>query len=199
MDETWRPVLGFEGIYEVSDLGRVRSVDRVAVRSNGRRHTVRGKIRAAKRMPKGHLAVTLVHSGKLHNRTIHRLVLESFVGSRPPAAVARHLNGDPADNRLTNLAWGTASENQRDSLDHGTQHQAAKAACPRGHSYDGPNLRLTKDGRRVCRACMREHDQAFRHGRPFDPMLADERYAEVLAGKRRHKSGQLIDDLLPQA
>lgn len=190
MDETWRPVLGFEGIYEVSDRGRVRSVERVAVRSNGRPHTVRSKMRSAKRLRKGHLAVTLVKDGQLYNRTVHRLVLESFVGLRPEGMMCRHLNGDPADNRLENLAWGTASENQQDALKHGVNPNASKLSCPRGHPYDGPNLITAKTGRRMCRACMREHGQAWGEGRPFDPERADARYDDVMHGRRRHKSEQ---------
>lgn len=59
--------------------------------------------------------------GRGNTRTVHRLVLETFVGQCPAGMEARHLNGDPSDNRLENLAWGTPKENQSDQYRHGTR------------------------------------------------------------------------------
>jgi len=188
MDETWLPVIGFEGIYEVSDLGQIRTVERVAMRSNGRPHRVKSTIRATKSTAKGYRTVTLVRDAKLSTYTVHKLVAEAFLGQRPPDHVVRHLNGDPSDNRLANLAWGTHSDNQRDSLEHGTHALAAKTHCLRGHLLDAPNLATTPSRRRICLACKREYDQAHWEGREFDPKRADARYEDVLAGRRRHKS-----------
>jgi len=70
----------------------------------------------------GHLYVTLCVKGKSFYRHIHRLVLETFVGLRPVNMQCRHLNGDPTDNRLSNLRWGTQSENQCDAVKHGTHY-----------------------------------------------------------------------------
>ena len=89
-----------------------------------------------------------------HTRLVHRLVLEAFVGPRPEGMVARHLNGDPGDNRLENLAWGTQSENNYDKVRHGTHHNANKTHCPSGHEYRGDNIKWYK-GFRFCRACHR--------------------------------------------
>ena len=68
----------------------------------------------------GHVFVVLCKDGKMYNRYIHQLLLKTFVGPRPEGWVCRHLNGDPADNRLENLCWGTPSENQKDAVKHGT-------------------------------------------------------------------------------
>lgn len=71
-------------------------------------------------------------SGKYRNYHAHILVLELFVGPRPtPQHHARHLNGDPLDNRLENLAWGTAKENYADSKRHGTNHLKSGIDNPR--------------------------------------------------------------------
>lgn len=187
MDETWRPVVGYEGLYEVSSKGAVRSVERVVVRSNGRKHRVASKVRSLATMPKGHLRVTLIRDGQPRTHTVHALVLSAFSGPRPEGAVARHLNGVPSDNRIVNLQWGTASENQLDAVAHGAHYLSSKTHCVRGHRLEAPNL-LGSRGRRVCRACRREHDSSRHDGRPFDPKRADARYDDILKGKVRHKS-----------
>lgn len=62
-----------------------------------------------------------------HSRTVHRLVMEAFVGPRPPGMMCRHLNGNPHDNRLSNLAWGTPAENVADAVRHGTHARGERA------------------------------------------------------------------------
>lgn len=134
MAETWRPVPDWAGFYEVSDLGRVRSVDRVIVRGNGARQTVRARI--LRSHPTGgdrkHVSVTLTRPGLISYRQVHQLVAEAFHGPRPAGKVVRHLNGKGHDNRAENLLWGTNSENQSDSMRHGTNalvaYNAARAA-----------------------------------------------------------------------
>lgn len=91
--------------YEVSSLGRVRS-------------HVRGAPRFLRpgTLKDGYLGVTL---GRNQYR-VHRLVLSAFVGPCPTGMVARHLDGDPSNNVLSNLAWGTQAENWDDKRAHGT-------------------------------------------------------------------------------
>jgi len=87
---------------------------------------------------------------------LHTLVCAAFRGPRPAKAVVRHLNGDPTDDRAENLDWGTQSENIRDSVLHGTHHNAAKTHCPRGHEYNEINTHYYANGHRRCRACRRK-------------------------------------------
>lgn len=104
--ERWLPVVGYEGRYEVSDLGRVRSL-------------LRGcHFLAPHTKDRGHLQVTL--RGEKRHHSVHRLVLAAFVGPCPAGMMCRHLNGIPTDNRLENLRWGTAEENIADMRLHGT-------------------------------------------------------------------------------
>lgn len=90
---------------------------------------------------------------------VHQLVAEAFIGPRPDGQEVRHLNGDPADNRVQNLAYGTRSQNVADAIRHGTyrnaiaEKNAEKTHCPRGHEYDDSNTYLAPSGRRFCRAC----------------------------------------------
>ena len=107
MDEIWKPVLGYEGQYEVSDKGRIKSY---------RRHK-EGQILRPGCMPQGHLSVAL---GRKNSQCVHKLVLNAFVGVAPDGYECLHANGNPADNRLENLRWGTRSENIRDAVRHGT-------------------------------------------------------------------------------
>lgn len=113
MTEEWRPVVGFEGLYEVSDQGRVRSAPRPKTRG--------GLLRPGGHRS-GHLHVVLSRAGRVCTRQVHRLVLEAFTGPCPEGQECRHLNGDPADNRHVNLCWGTRSENVQDMIRHGTHN-----------------------------------------------------------------------------
>lgn len=127
----WKPVVGFEGLYEVSDTGLVRSLDRVAIyirrdQYSGRdliiRRRRKGVVLRPGRRTSGHLSVTLGRQGGSHD--VHILVLNAFVGPCPKGMECRHLDGHPDHNWLSNLCWGTRSQNIVDALNHG--------AMPRG-------------------------------------------------------------------
>ena len=75
---------------------------------------------------KGYLTVNLSNACGPVRMTTHRVVLESFVGKRPEGMQARHVDGNPANNRLSNLCWGTAAENEADKAMHGTKAVGSK-------------------------------------------------------------------------
>lgn len=124
MTEEWRPVVGFEGLYEVSDLGRVRSVDRLVAmigRWGPETRRYRGRLRRfAQGGTNDYLMVTLSKGGVKSTLTIHSLVLAAFVGPCPEGQEGRHLNCQPHDNRLANLCYGTRAVNREDSRREGT-------------------------------------------------------------------------------
>lgn len=109
----WLAVPDWEGLYEVSDEGQVRSLPSATDRRR------KGKILKQTPQYRGHLQVNLHFCGHNEVRYVHRLVLEAFVGPCPEGMECRHLDGDPANNELENLCWGTIEENQADRVLHG--------------------------------------------------------------------------------
>lgn len=158
MAEAWRPVPGYEGRYEVSDRGRVRSLPRRDMR--GRR--IDSRLLSINTHPSGHQSVKLSHDGKYCAAKVHRLVLMAFIGPAPDGHEACHNDGDPGNNHLSNLRWGTRSDNLRDRVRHGVHHQAIKTHCPQGHPYDAANTYVCSDGRRMCRTCLADRTRARR-------------------------------------
>jgi hypothetical protein len=154
--EEWRPVLGYEGKYEVSNLGRVRSLPR---RSPHGDHwqTIPGRMLKAG-VSRGYPTVTLWANGAMELRRVHRLVCEAFLGPRPAGLDTRHLDGDGTNCRVENLQYGTRTENIRDQLLHGTHRWAFQTHCNKGHEYTTENtyIRLRNGhSSRVCRTCAR--------------------------------------------
>lgn len=154
--EKWLPVVGFEGSYEVSDMGRVRSLDRFVTYIHPRSG------RPSRRFFTGVvLNPPIGGNGRPHvilrrrTRQVHRLVAEAFLGPVPEGMEVCHNNGDMLDNRAVNLRYGTHSENLRDRVKHGTDPEARKTHCPQGHEYSPENTGRNSSGRR-CLTCHRE-------------------------------------------
>lgn len=123
MKEIWKDVVGHEGAYQVSDQGRVRSLDhRVRLVAKGVETTrlSPGKIlKPGKQLKSGHLSVAI---GKGNSRPVHQLVLEAFRGPRPPNCIdTLHEDHDPSNNKLGNIRWGTRSENVQMDYDTGSR------------------------------------------------------------------------------
>lgn len=130
----WREIPTHAG-YFASDLGQIK----------GPRVILTQRVD-----PTGYLSVKIRET----SQRVHRLVLAAFDG---PAAgrEGRHLDGNALNNRLSNLAYGTRSDNVLDSVNHGTHVQSRKTHCPAGHGYDEENTYRDRRGRRTCRACNR--------------------------------------------
>ena len=160
MEERWLPVVGYEGYYEVSDQGRVRSLDRTVTQANQwgtlTSYVVRGRVMKPVRMGANYRGVRLCRARTVKSVTVHRLVLSAFVGQGPEGSVTRHLNGDSTDNRLANLAYGTQSENAFDRVRHNTHNNASKTHCRHGHEFTPENTYInSSSGARCCRECGR--------------------------------------------
>jgi hypothetical protein len=136
--ERWLPVPEFEGLYEVSDHGRVRSLDRqFTIEMPGGWHTASGPttrtykgrvLRPNPRGPGGYPRVSLSRPGQQQKpRLVHHLVLEAFVGPRPDDMEALHGPAGKLDASLANLHWGTRSENMRDKTRDGNDNRGERS------------------------------------------------------------------------
>jgi hypothetical protein len=124
--EVWKPVVGWEGFYSVSELGRVRSERRKVVRTDGKRYTVSERIIQPTVDRKGYERIYLRRPGESRNASVHRLVAEAFIGPLPPGMQTRHGPGGKRDNRVVNLCYGTPLENAADLERDGTKWQGGK-------------------------------------------------------------------------
>lgn len=140
MEEVWEDIPGYEGSYQASTLGRIRSLDRmINCRSGQRKH--RGRILALTPQKSGHLNVELKVDGVCQKYRVHRLVLLTFVGPPKKNQECLHVKSDPSNNKLENLKWGTRKENiQQIVLEgyHGTKKRQRPVEI-NGVVYDGVN------------------------------------------------------------
>ena len=116
--EEWRWVVGLEGKYKVSNLGRVRS------------YIKGGRIKSPNKTKCGYLVVNLFYDCGLHGKLVHRLVAEAFIPNPENKRTVNHKNGNKEDNRVENLEWMTTSENVKHAFETGlkknTEKQLAK-------------------------------------------------------------------------
>lgn len=142
--EQWRDVPGWEGIYQVSDHGRVWSY-KTGIRKTPLDHHGRP-----------HLSLTRDAQGV--TRQVHVLVAAAFLGPCPEGLEVCHGDGDRTNNCVSNLRYDTRSNNNLDAVAHGNHNNASKTHCPRNHELTDGNLvpsSLAK-GRRDCLTCSRE-------------------------------------------
>jgi hypothetical protein len=116
--ETWKTVPGWAGWYEVSDAGHVRSLPRQS-KANGAPAVYSGRVLKACTLKNGYLQVSLSRPGERRYAYVHRLVLEAFAGTAPAGMEVCHADGSRNNNSLSNLRYGTRSENARDRIAHG--------------------------------------------------------------------------------
>lgn len=158
--EIWRAVPEFEGLYSVSSKGRVRSEDRIVKRG---KHTQKIQGRIMKPTPNhgGYLMVQLYRDGVAQGAYIHDLVTAAFLGKKPRGLEVRHLSDVKTDCSITNLAYGSRSANQLDSVRNGTHFFASRTHCGAGHPYTPETTvwRVDRPGHRRCRTCDREYQR----------------------------------------
>ena len=120
LNEIWITAIGFEDSCEVSNLGNVRTFDRVVIRSNGRKTFVRGQL-LKPMIRNGYPSVTLTNATtkKRLSHFIHSMVALAFIGERPHGYWINHIDGDKTNNSVCNLEYCTPSENRIHALNNG--------------------------------------------------------------------------------
>lgn len=117
----WRDVVGYEGLYQVSRSGQVRSVARTVPHGRGGTRNLRERILSKTPVVRGkYVSSNLTKDGITRTVLNHRVVLEAWVGPCPAGCEACHNDGDGTNNNVSNLRWGTRSSNARDRITHGT-------------------------------------------------------------------------------
>lgn len=123
MNEIWKPIIGYEKSYEVSNLGNVRSIDRYCIQKNNRsekyNHIYRGKILKQYKNNAGYMQVQLSYQYKSIPKRVHRLVAETFLNNPHNYKCVNHINGDKTDNRVENLEWCSQSYNMKEAFKNG--------------------------------------------------------------------------------
>lgn len=156
MSETWKPIPGYEGIYEASNIGGVRYLMvRHGLKAERRDVPLIRKLHLAR----GYYALQLINAaGKRTSHNVHRLVLMAFVGPCPPSHQGCHLNGVRTDNRVENLAWATVKENHSHKRLHGT------LAVGERNGYAKLTTGIVSDIRIAARVGVKRADLAAQYG-----------------------------------
>lgn len=194
--EEWRAIPGYEGLYEVSDLGRVRSLSRIVTERTGKTRHHQGRVLSQWiGVANGYPFVSLKNGEHKTNWCVHRLVAIAFLGTPEEGQEVCHLNGDRLDPRLINLRWDTHSANVFDRRKHGTDHQVNKTHCPRGHLLAGENLvkraRESEKHHRKCRACNRARSK-YPLDHPNFVSHADWQYMRLMGGVVRRDRAAVV-------
>lgn len=132
----WKPIPGYEDMYEVSSSGKIRSVERRVRKGNGTRR-VAPRRRKLSTNTKGYLSVGLSKQGTSKTHEVHKLVMLAFRGPPSPGLEVCHKNGIRTDCRLKNLRYGTRASNHADKKRHGTSSIGEKHG---GHKLSESNV-----------------------------------------------------------
>lgn len=117
MEEIWKDIEGYEGLYQISNLGRIRSLDRVVVTKRNTRTNLKGMLLKSTKDRDGYLQVVLSKQSKLTTVKVHRVVAKHFIDNPENKTQINHLNGVKNDNRVENINWCTNSENNKHAYD----------------------------------------------------------------------------------
>lgn len=182
--EIWRPVVDYEGFYEVSSIGRVKSLSRLVTQKSGQKYMIGERILHPGIQNKGYEFVCLCRNGITKLKLVHQLVGVAFIPNPNNKPFIDHINGNRRDNRVENLRWCTAKENSNFELarKHASDAILGKTGilCPNSKSVsqytiDGKYIRTFGSG------CEAEREIGIAHGR----------ISLVCRGKRKTTGGYI--------
>lgn len=126
MTERWRDIEGFEG-YQVSDHGRVMSLERPRIRMGKRHGTIGERVLKGTVNSVGYIVVNLRINGRTQMKTVHSLVAEAFIPNPEKKSTVNHIDGVKTHNHVDNLEWSTYSENNQHAWDIGLKRKGKSA------------------------------------------------------------------------
>ena len=136
-EEIWRDVVGYEGLYKVSDMGRVKNVPRTFKMKDGRNNTIKKEVLMKFKVDKdGYFKLGLRKEGKQRHFFVHRLVAQAFVNNPNFKPQVNHIDGIKNNNSVSNLEWVTHQENRT--------HAAENGLVPDQWGRKNPNVKLTE-------------------------------------------------------
>jgi len=115
--ERWLPIVGFDGLYDISNFGRIKSIQRVVFEKSGKKKSVKERIVSIQQFPNKYLVCRLWKENKESNFLVHRLVGAAFIENEQNKPEINHKYGDVEDNFYLNLEWATRSDNIQHSYD----------------------------------------------------------------------------------
>ena len=150
MQEVWKDVVGYEGLYQVSNLGRVKSFDR-AIREG--RNRIPGKMMFPHQDRKGYLNVNLSREGKIFHAKVHRLVAQAFLPNPENLPEVNHINFEKDNNFVKNLEWVTSKTNS----EHFFGSEKAEQRNKKLRKEKNPNAKLTSKDVNLLRKLRKEY------------------------------------------
>jgi hypothetical protein len=119
--EEWRDIEGYENVYQISNLGRVKSLPRIIMRNNGNSMDIKSRIKNICISVTGYPSVNLTVNNKNVVRKIHILIAKAFIPNPDNLPYVCHKNDIKTDNSLDNLYWGTPKDNVKDCIENGNR------------------------------------------------------------------------------
>lgn len=176
----WKFIPGYEGIYQASNEGEIRSVDRVTAKNAFKKGAIKKQNINSQT---GYPMVSLWKNGVERRDTVHVLILETFKGPRPKGYYGCHNYGDKLNNTVDNLRWDTPTSNNLDRIKHGNDPARSRTHCPRGHKLEEPNLVASKKriGIRECQACSYAQSKIYTSRKAGSIQeVSDNRYEQLI-------------------
>lgn len=196
MTEVWKPISGYEGLYEVSNLGRVKALDRYIENNGGMQHR---RERILKPHGSPHLGVTLCKGGTTKRLTVHRLVAKAFVPNPNDKPVVDHIDTNPQNNNADNLRWVTTQENTMNPLTrfHNSQSKMGhKWNVGHRHSEESKRkISESKKGKKLSEETKRklsESHMGHRHAAESIAKMSESRKGHEVSAETRRKIGEKI-------
>lgn len=133
IEEVWKDIPKYEGFYEISNHGRIRSVTRTVTFTDSRKRTWKAKIKNLKKAKNGYYMTQLYKNGKFESFYVHHLVLLAFVGPCPEGMQCRHFpDNNRTNNNIWNISWNTSAQDAQDKITMNT--------IPRGETHINSKL-----------------------------------------------------------